>query len=65
MSCTYRHTYKGKKVHDGDRTHRCPEPDCDWCVRGKAKRPFRRRARRIARYKQQLASAGNLRHTQS
>lgn len=45
MSNTVRKTYDGVIVRDGQWTHRCPEKDCDWCVRGKAKRPFRRGVR--------------------
>ena len=45
MSRTIRKRYTGALVRDGQWTHRCPEPNCDWCVRGRAKRAWRRRKR--------------------
>ena len=49
MSGTVRRTYTGVQVRDGQWTHRCPEPNCDWCVRGRAKRAWNRKQRRDAR----------------
>ena len=49
MSRTVRRTYTGVQVRDGQWTHRCPEPNCDWCVRGRAKRAWNRKQRRDAR----------------
>ena len=34
---------------DGKWTRRCPEPHCDWCVRGRAKRAWNRKQRRDAK----------------
>ena len=49
MSRTIRKRYTGALVRDGQWTHRCPEPNCDWCVRGRAKRAWNRKQRRDAR----------------
>ena len=49
MSRTVRRTYTGVQVRDGQWTHRCPEPNCYWCVRGRAKRAWNRKQRRDAK----------------
>ena len=49
MSRTIRKAYTGALVRDGQWTRRCPEPHCDWCVRGRAKRAWNRKQRRDAR----------------
>lgn len=49
LSRTIRKRYTGALVRDGQWTHRCPERNCDWCVRGRAKRAWNRKQRRDAR----------------
>ena len=49
LSRTVRRTYTGVQVRDGQWTHRCPEPNCDRCVRGRAKRAWGRKQRRDAK----------------
>lgn len=49
MSRTIRKRYTGAPVRDGQWTRRCPEPHCDWCVRGRAKRAWNRKQRRDAK----------------
>ena len=49
MSRTVRKRYTGAQVRDGQWTHRCPEPNCVWCVRGRAKRAWNRKQRRDAK----------------
>ena len=49
MSRTIRKAYTGARVRDGQGTHRCPEPHCDWCVRGRAKRAWNRKQRQDAK----------------
>ena len=48
MSRTIRKRYTGAPVRDGQWTRRCPEPHCDWCVRGRAKRAWNRKQRQEA-----------------
>lgn len=45
MTDTYRRDYLGHERRDGEHCKRCPEPDCNVCVNGAAKRPARRRVR--------------------
>ena len=33
MARTVRTRYDGTKIRDGQHGHRCPESNCDWCVR--------------------------------
>ena len=33
MARTERTRYDGTKIRDGEHGHRCPEPQCSWCVR--------------------------------
>ena len=49
LSRTVRRTYTGAHVRDGQWTHRCPEPNCYGCVRGRAKRAWNRKQRRDAK----------------
>lgn len=49
MSRTIRKAYTGAHVRDGQWTRRCPEPHCDWCVRGRAKRAWNRKQRHEAK----------------
>ena len=49
VSRTIRKRYTGVLVRDGEWTHRCPEPNCYWCVRGRAKRAWNRKQRRDAK----------------
>ena len=48
LSRTIRKRYTGVLVRDGQWTRRCPEPHCDWCVRGRAKRAWNRKQRQEA-----------------
>jgi len=45
MSRTHRHTYLGKPAREGEYCRKCPDPDCNICGQGKAKRGHRRRER--------------------
>ena len=47
MSRTERKDWKGRPIHDGEHGKRCPEPNCDYCMNGQQKRPFRRKMRHI------------------
>ena len=49
LSRTIRKRYTGVLVRDGQWTHRCPEPNCGWCVRGRAKRAWNRWKRQEAK----------------
>ena len=33
---------RGEPIRDGQHAKRCPEPHCDYCVHGKAKRTWSR-----------------------
>ena len=47
MSHTNRKNWKGQTIKDGEHGKRCPEPDCDYCMNGRQKRPFRRKIRHM------------------
>ena len=49
LSRTIRKRYTGALVRDGQWTHRCPEVNCNQCVRGRAKRAWSRTQRRDAK----------------
>lgn len=46
MSDTRRRNYLGEPIRDGEHAKKCPSLNCDRCVNGKAKKPFRRWFRR-------------------
>ena len=59
LSRTIRRTYTGAHVRDGQWTHRCPEPNCDWCVRGRAKRAWNRWKRQEAKAWERIEEWGS------
>ena len=59
LSRTIRKRYTGALVRDGQWTHRCPEPNCDWCVRGRAKRVWNRWKRQEAKDWERIEELGS------
>jgi hypothetical protein len=49
MSGTYRTTYDGEQVRDGQWCRRCHSGNCPRCIIGTEKRPWKRRERHRVR----------------